>query len=398
MENEILKLYTEWCTEFCDAPPVFHQAVLYSITGLLIGRRRFIQYGDGELIPNTWMVLLAPSSTYRKSTCIKIGLKMALRINPYLKYPNEFSHEKMVSIMEKQPIGVFVFDEFLSLLGLLSRDYMAGTKAFLTEIFDSENYIRKTGQADVNISGASVSILSATTIDWIKSSIQIQDLMGGFMTRFLFVPAFVKPSTIYDPPPADEKKRAEILNRFRLMLGLDGRPGTRDTGFDKKELILSIDARKYFITASQKMETELEKTERKENVLLKRSDIYVRKLSIIIQTLMDSTSDEITLPAMEEAVTFVKYCRHGVVNDMMDELSFNKSEDKIKKIFKIIKKNPEGITRENLYRRSHYTAPELNPIIQTLMEQGTITTERQRAEGADKPAIIYKVKKEGITI
>jgi hypothetical protein len=384
--NNLLQKYLNYINEICDAPDVFSQAVLYTITGTVIERKRYICFGDINIYPNLWIVLLAPSSTFRKSTSINLGVKILTNISPLSIYPSEFSHERLVDLLEVQPSGLFVFYEFLSLMGLLEREYMAGSKALLTELFDCPAiYQRKTKSKEILIENPAISLISATTIEWIKSKMKESDLLGGFFPRILFVPAMTKTRTIYFPQKADTNKKNEIIKALYDI---------KESLNPAREYILSEPAKKLFIEFSKKLENQLLMNQMRENVLFARSSIYLLKICIIAQTLIDVLSPEISEEAMREAIYFINYCIHSIRENMIDELSFTKDEDKIKKVLKIIRQHKDGITKSKLLVNTRFLSSQLNQILQTLLEGEFITVEKQKAEGTEKYVHIYKIKKE----
>ena len=378
MENKILTDYLSYATEFCDAPNIFHQATLYSITGTLTGRKRWYNYGDLKIFPNMWVILLAPSSLYRKSTSINIGIRLMNRVKPSLIYPSEFSHEKLIEILQGQPTGTFVFFEFLTFLGQLERDYLRGTKGLLTELFDAPDfYQRKTKTADILIENSAINIVSATTMAWLKN-VNEMDLLGGFLPRFLFIPATSKYQSIALPIEADIVKQNGLISHLHRL-----------TVIEPKKLIFSEEAKKEYIRYYHKLELNITNMKyQKASTLLNRSSIYLLKLAIIIQTLIDPESNEITIEVLQEGIKFLNTCIIDIEN-LFGELTFNKTETHILRISNLIKQAPDGISKSKLLTSSGMLSKELNAILDTLMESNKI--EKLDIKTSTKPTVIYKI-------
>src|SRR5690606_28183816 len=56
-----------------DAPYQYHVFSAFALMASLLGRRVWVRDGAGKLYPNLFVLLLGPSSLYRKSTCIGIA-------------------------------------------------------------------------------------------------------------------------------------------------------------------------------------------------------------------------------------------------------------------------------------------------------------------------------------
>lgn len=161
--------------------------------GSILGRQVWAYTGGHRLYPNFWIVLIAPSSFFRKTTSLYTARRILQKANPDRILPEEFSQEKLFETLQEKPIGTFFYSEFMSLMGLLKRDYMAGCKAFLTMLYDSlpYPYIRTTKNATYTIQNPCISLLTATTTDWFLAETKATDMRGGFffLPRFLLVPA-----------------------------------------------------------------------------------------------------------------------------------------------------------------------------------------------------------------
>ena len=382
--NNILKNYLSYVTEFCDAPEIFSQITFYTLIGTILGRTRYFQFGDTRIYPNIWAVIIAPSSNFRKSTSIGIGLNILNRVDSSLHYPSEFSHEKLIEILQDQPKGMFFFDEFLSFIGLLNRDYMSGTKGLLTSLYDCPDYFkRKTMGKEFIISDSAISIISATTMDWLKSSLKESDLMGGFLPRFMFVTAFKKVKTIELPPKSDTEKKFEII---KTLINIK----------ENKEIIeytLTEKARQLYLKHCIIINERISNMKHKrEATLLIRQNIYVIKISIINQVLIDPYTNEISEEAMNEAVIFMNYCINNL-EQIFGDITFGRTENQISKVIKYIKNEGiKGIKRGDLLQSANLTLRELNPIIETLAERDLIDVNVVKSEASKKPMTLYTYK------
>ena len=369
-----LKLYTDFAQEITDAPLEFSQFLGIATAGIAIGRSRWIGFGDQNIYPNFYMLILAPSSMYRKSTVLGISQRMLSAVNPLKVYPADFSQEKIMDVLKEQPSGAFYYYEFRSLMGLLSRDYMASAKSFLTELFDSNDMTmaRKTGTFTVE--SPCVSILSATTSDWFVESIKAGDIEGGFLGRFLYIHSKKKLRDDAIPPLADPEKKRRVVDALSILseppVGMyrEGRDG---------RMTISEPARKAYVAWYKQFVARYETMSARYRTLTARLNIYCLKIALVLETCSTGRL-EIGEKAMEEAITQVNWLHHSVVELCEAELSFSWHEAGEKKIMKYVRTAGGKIERSKLLMLMHMPARKLGDITQVLLESGQLATKYEK--------------------
>ena len=157
--------YVDFASGLTDAPKVFHLFCGLSLLGSALGRRAWVPgFGGQNLFPNLWLTILAPSSRYRKSTAVGIAENL-LRQAGINTLPQEFSRESLISMLQQEPHSTFIWSEFGSALGLLEKEYMAGTKDLLADLYDCpEQYRRILSQQTLEVRNPYISILAAGNI------------------------------------------------------------------------------------------------------------------------------------------------------------------------------------------------------------------------------------------
>src|SRR5262245_11199400 len=112
-----------------DAPTQFHVFVCLTTMAAMVGRRIWVRDGALQLFPNLFTLLLAPSSLYRKSTCVQHGqdvvrdLEAQQERGTRVLFPQQFTPESFLEILQTQPEGLIVIDEFRAFLDGMKRDY-----------------------------------------------------------------------------------------------------------------------------------------------------------------------------------------------------------------------------------------------------------------------------------
>ena len=114
--------------------------------------------------------------------------------------PNDFSREKLIENLGKQPAGIFPVYEFGEFMSKFNRDYMLGVKEFLADLWDSPSqYKRSLKGCDVTINNPAISLLGATTIEWLEDKLTQSDLRGGFFPEYFSYPPEKRRLERHDP-------------------------------------------------------------------------------------------------------------------------------------------------------------------------------------------------------
>ncbi|MEW6557737.1 MAG: DUF3987 domain-containing protein [Elusimicrobiota bacterium] len=374
-----LDRYRKYAFSITDAPDVFSEFLSIATAGIIIGRARFLQFGNNELYPNFWMLILAPSSFYHKSTALNISAKCIYVVKPLYIYPTEFSHEKILEVIQANPQGVFYYYEFKTLMGILSKDYMQGTKAFLTEMFDNPDmYSRQTKGGNICIENPCVSMLSATTSDWFVNSIKSGDLEGGFLGRFLYVNSNSKLRNDAIPSRPNKEMRIGVYSALTELM--------EKLVDQKAEMYLSQGALKSYKIWYTKFVTRVDKIPFVFRPLFARLNIYCLKIAMVLET-CETLKLEISEETMKESCRLTDFLYHLTMQLCETDIAFSKSESNEKKLLKILNSStlqPKEMNRTQLLRASHMSSFEFNSTVQTLVDKEQVKTYFEKKPGSDK--------------
>lgn len=379
--SDVLKNYCDYSKKITDAPENYHIFGAIFTMAAIINRTRHIQFGSSHIYPNFWAIFLAKSSFSRKTTVLRISEGFIKKADPLLLYPCEFSHEKLIEVLAEKPKGIFYYSEFKTLMGLLSKDYMMGTKSFLTEIFDCGDYSRQTKGLSLNIENACMNLLSATTSDWFNSSIKGGDLEGGFLGRFLYINANKKMRNDGFPPKPDRDLQIKINNEIQMII--------KNTQGQTAEMELSDDSMKTYLNWYNFFCNKMDEMPNNIHPLFSRLNIYLLKISIVLQTCKDYglTIDNDTIKI---SIEIIDNLVSNTLNLCETDLSFTPHEADEKKILKWLKKCPSGESvRSKVLRNSHLSAFSFNNALKTLIDKEMVRTEQIKI--ADKPTEIIKI-------
>lgn len=379
-----VKTYANYCSEFTDSPEVFHRRIALSILSTVMGRKVFIWQGHKRIFPNLWMIVVAPSSFYRKSYSLGIAEDILRSLSPLTdeKYilPREFSHEKFVEIMAEQPQGLLISYEFRTFMAMLSREYMAGTQSMIMELFDCPAvYDRKIKAGSFEIRDPFLNILSATNMDCLKTSIKDIDLGGGFLPRFLIVSySGKKENSIAWQIPHDIQKKDALIQKLLLYSKLSG------------PCVVTKPALSHYEEWYRKFEEKWSKPSAL-SPFYARLQEYAKKLAIL--TAIDETGTIVVeKDHMVTACNIANEYAEEIKNLVEEDLTYmDRSQRKV--IDALKQAGGDGISRETLIRKTRLLADrQLNPILSTLMEsrQTYLKTEKFiNSKGVERTKIIY---------
>lgn len=385
-DSGFIKNYIDIVSETTDAPKVFHLFGAYSLLSAIAGNLVYIPFGHSELNLNVWVVLIAPSSLFRKTTALTTA-RSYLWSNDFSKslvLPNEFSPEAFVSGLQNNPTGTLFVSEFGGFLSMLQKDYMSSTKELLTDLYDSpKRYIRKLKNHTVEIENPAISIFGATTLNWLLDRIKENDWQGGFLTRFLFVPVTVKEKTIAWPKSPSFKQTTILNNQLKNIYEYLN---------NKRQVLDSKEIKKPFESWATRFEEQVAGNEQI-TPFAARLEIYALKLAALNALAKDIPSLVPTADDLRHAARVIEFIYQSTAKLFEEEISFNPEEKVEKKIIKVLSGNPEGLTQTELIKavqgRNKYKW--VKQIIENLEEQSQIQPEKRTVEGSKKPLIVWRL-------
>jgi Protein of unknown function (DUF3987) len=367
--SSALQHFELYWTPLTDAPREYIVPAGLSTIGTVIANRVYVPFGGDRIYANTWNVLLGPSSTYRKSTVVKFARRTLARLtdgqpDEYL-FPDEFSKEALVSRLGERAQGLLTYREFSGALAGFSRDYMSGTKELLADLYDCpDKYERVVGQKTITATNVCLSILAASQTDWLLEKIHENDLRGGFLARFTFWPAFYKRRFLAIPPEPDTQVGNELVRHLNTIRRLEG------------AMRLPLDVRDHYATWLQGHEHQLDSLPRAGQLgpFWSRMGITTLKLALVLQVATFGTlvmNDQ----ALTSAIELTEYLKLALAKLFDEEIAFTPAMKDRQKILRLITKR-SGLSYRDLLRASSLTKKQLDPVLETLICEGTVRREK----------------------
>jgi len=374
-----IERYIDYASEFCDAPLKFHKYVAFSILSTVVGRKIWIQKGDAKFFPNLWILLISPSSKFHRSTSINIGKNILQKLEGINIYANDFSREGFIKLLQNQPQGLFRIDEFGGFLKTLDREYQSGLKELITELYENPSYYKRFLSGNiVELKDICFTILAGSNLKWIQNSLKDSDILGGFLPRFIIVPAEKKEKIIPFQPPASSTKQFSLLQELSRIRRIEGE-------FHLPEITKSIYSN-WYISFQQQFHSETF-----DGFCIRLLD-YALKFALLFEVQNENQDYFISPESMTFAIELIEEITKGLLLIGENLVGFSRKDfaSAKQKVFSIIAQHPEGISRGYLLHQTDLKAKELSEILDVLLEAELIVSERVRIDGAKKSTVILK--------
>lgn len=220
-----LQQYLDWAGRTGNQTPMdFHLAAGLWLLSVAVGRRLFGEAPWGiKIYTNLYLMLIADTTYYRKSTAYKLAEQIAREAIPHMLMPTPGSPERFQEALagrmpanfdkltkpqqerltKAQPFAAqrgLLKDEVAGLFGAINRkEYMTGMKDLLMELYDCPDYSDKDTQAGLTVvENAALSILGVTTPAGLSVAVSNADWANGLLIRF----ALLTPEPNYEERPA----------------------------------------------------------------------------------------------------------------------------------------------------------------------------------------------------
>lgn len=217
--------------------------------GSIIRRKVYFQRSKVEvfptLFPNMWIILVGPQGRGHKSTALRLSRNfltkltsspriLASKLTPEalakaLSSPSITQaittgiDSQFHSMLKKEATGLLYSSELGVLLG--KEKYNQGMIPLLTDLYDcpDEWFSDTIMRGDQCLYNVCLSIMGASTPDWMQSMLPPDVFKGGFMSRLLLIS--LPPSwfiRIGDPPPPDDLLRDSIFEDLNKLDTIQG--------------------------------------------------------------------------------------------------------------------------------------------------------------------------------
>ena len=374
------KINGNWITEYLkftkeqEAPGMFHLWVAISVIASALERNVHLDRGYYTLYPNLYIVLVAESEVCMKTTAADIGIEILKKIeNPPAIFAQKITPEALVSglcnecavdeagVVYKNASAVIYSEELSVFLG--REAYASGMVSILTSLYGCRDVweYETIGRGKDIAYNTCINLLGASTPEWLRMSIPVDAVGGGFTSRIVFV--YQDASDKENPHPEITEEEVEL--RKNLIHDLS--------------LIRRINGVFKFTPSSKEWYAKWYHGYRKAQAEGKPT--MVRKKDLILKVAMCmSAAEDDSLIITEEHLskaTEVLDSTECYLPEAMRILSSTQVGVDANKVATIIKKYENGIMHDELMRATVYTLDKtkLTEIVETLLSAKIISVE-----------------------
>lgn len=244
--GKFIDLYTDYARKISPmTPDTFHQSAALVMAATVIARRIKINMPYDVIYPNLYIVWVAQTTLFRKTTAMNIAKRILYKHFWEMLAPQDFTVEALLSDLagmmpsnfEKMPQTekdrwmqsrdfsaqkTCLLDEFSGLFASAGKDYGGGLLESFLRFYDCEpDYKRTTrGQGLVVIRNAYMNLLGATTPAAISTHTTNKNVWGnGFWSRFILLTPEGMPEYYIDPEEEPEPAAIgqSLLNLHRRL-------------------------------------------------------------------------------------------------------------------------------------------------------------------------------------
>ena len=405
-QDDFIDLYLDY-TKGQESPRDFHFWTAVSLISGAVGRKIWLPRGHDMLYPNHYVILVAGSAMSRKSSAINIGVGL-LRRATQNKIDSGLTHGISTILSGKMtPEALCRAISSRGLEGMLETDakpvvadntsrpcYLFSSElgVFLSKAAQSNGlvdllidwydcpdvfeYITKTSGSDY-VYEVFISLLSATTPDWIAQNVTSSVFNQGFVGRVIFVHSERSDIRIAHPVVDSvlEKLRDRLVTHIEHRMGMAG------------EMELTRDAWDYFEAWYNKRE-ELPGLDNVQSGFFGREHTHVLKLAMTFSIARRRTL-KIHVVDIQDAIDKISHTFDGLTSIFKEVRYANEIFET--KIVEGIIKDAKTIDRSTLLRNVYrkMNKDKLDECLSILKAAGVINEDVKTRKGGGRAKITY---------
>ena len=183
------RTFAEGVAHVSNFPLAYGLGVFCALSGHLMGRKVMLRYGM-PLYANHYICLVGESGSHHKSTIMHLGLEALGDWKDELTLlRSAITAQGLMQHMQKgDGSAIIVLDEIATLLQQKRKDFAADMISRLLELYTCPARADHIVKADpIVVTNAFLTIISASTTEYLRNGLTVQDLMAGFGNRMTFI-------------------------------------------------------------------------------------------------------------------------------------------------------------------------------------------------------------------
>jgi hypothetical protein len=386
--NAFVDEYTAYAAKRTDAPSAFHEALALAMLSVVVGRRAVLHLANGDVYPSLWILILADSTLYRKSTAMDLARDMLEAVDRDRLAPNDFTPQRFVAILAEHDGRPLMFqrDEFSGFYdGLNKLDYMAGLKESLCNVYDGRPFRRekmrpkangdeapKDEEWRYNIREPFLSLAVATTQERFAEVARASDLHSGFLPRFAVVlpPSRRGPRlSLREMNPSLQQERDHLVVRLQAI-------AANPIGLSCEQDVFAR-----FDRYGADLEREAEVAANGNLVAIVGSRVSWMAWRIAMLLAVADTSHRLALPHLLRGIEIAEGWREAALR-VFGSLAPSKFERQATRLTQLTEQRG-SISRRDAMRALRLKSREMDELQGSLAERGEIRIERRLTAGGE---------------
>ena len=419
--GEYLDLYISYSSSISPMTPrIFHESAGLFLASVAIARRLRINMGYGDVFPNLFILWLAPTTLYRKTTALKVARSISRTCYAHLMAPEDTTPEALIWDMSGQQPRNFdkytiaeqeewkagrnfagqhgwILDEMSGLLNGAGKDYNQGLIESILHLNDcDEHFTRSTmGSGRVTVKNSYLSLLGASTPTAMFNHMTMPHLWGnGWWPRFAILTPDERPNWCTPEPPENNTEIIKPLNELYKRLKYGAWPNPHpviDVKIDPTAHDLWNDYNRAvsFDLLQDDLDGRLYGT-------YGRLPEQALKIAMILAALdwpENTPAPEISLPQITRALLIVETWRDSAHRgiEMTTQSEAHDFYDRITRI--IARLEPGGASGRDIFRLMRDKTPsQIELAAYEMVELGILTSEESQGRG--RPTVKYHLVKD----
>jgi len=415
-------LYADYAAQVSPMTPrSFHIGAALWLISVPIARRLVLRMAFEDIYPNLFVLWLAATTIFRKTTALEVARRIARAVFPFLLLPQDFSVEAFLSDLAGREPAYFeqlmpdeaecwrkerdhaaqrglVLDETSGLLASAGRDYNRGLiEVFLRCSNCDPSFRRLTrGQGRIAIRNSYMSLLTASTPSALSSHLGYNRLWtNGFWTRFAILTPEGLPEWKTSREAQEPKDLRAQLRRLYERLPKVSWPGTPEV----LTVVLGdgvYDAWEKFnkaVTFDLLLRGEI--SDPRLTGTYGRIPVQALKVSTLLAAMDWCTSTGKTpiveLAHLSRAISIVD-CWRESTHRALDLAAEARSDDLQGRILAVVEAaGADGVEARYVYRKLHLKADVAKSILNALVDIGELDVMTVKPEGGGRSSEVYKV-------
>jgi hypothetical protein len=431
--------YVRYASEVSErTPQLMHQAAGLWLASVAVARRLHIAMPHGDIFPNLYLLAVARTTLFSKTTGMGVMESLLASSIPHLTLSNESTPEALLSELGgKQPSNLesaevsdedrelwrhgqrfaaqrgLILEEASGLLAGLRKDYMQGMAELLLKVHDCPpQYRRHTrGGGFLTIRNAYLGICGWTTpvrLRTVETDVAWHD---GLFARFaLLTPEGpgIRPSETPRPRPQRPAHLVTTLSRLGNSLLLQ--PESYQRPAPSKAVPMTPEAaaaqRRYYIALSYDLLMAKTAPDNRLFGTYGRLPAMASKVALLLAALDWAAQEgkpelQVTLEHYAQAQRITERWRassHRLLDELLAKPEAQDENADLERTLKVLQRHGDGwLTIRDLVRKmdsNRYRTNEVMQLVNTLELDGRVEVQERKGEGRGRPSLVVRLTQE----